>query len=99
MCLLRRTHLGWDKTGTIFIAQGQKGQATDWPGAVSSGKRSRARRVCARARLVVRPTMKSDVPVAEKDHHTASMATIARADRAYHDPAQFHLHEFGGGGT
>jgi len=24
------------------------------------------------------------------------MATIARADRAYHDVAQMHLHEFGG---
>jgi hypothetical protein len=28
---------------------------------------------------------------------TDSMATIARADRAYHDVAQLHLHEFGGG--
>jgi hypothetical protein len=26
-----------------------------------------------------------------------TIATLARADRAYHDPAQFHLHEFGGG--
>jgi hypothetical protein len=25
-----------------------------------------------------------------------AMATIARADRAYHDVAQLHLHEFGG---
>jgi len=30
---------------------------------------------------------------------TDALATIARADRAYHDPAQFHLHEFGGGGA
>ena len=27
---------------------------------------------------------------------TGTMATIARADRAYHDVAQLHLHEFGG---
>jgi len=26
-----------------------------------------------------------------------TIATLARADRAYHDVAQFHLHEFGGG--
>jgi len=25
-----------------------------------------------------------------------TIATLARADRAYHDVAQFHLHEFGG---
>ena len=29
-------------------------------------------------------------------HSTDAMATIARADRAYHDVAQLHLHEFGG---
>jgi len=30
---------------------------------------------------------------------TDALAVIERADRAYHDPAQFHLHEFGGGGA
>lgn len=42
-------------------------------------------------------TMPTNDPVAQKDHHTDAMATIARADRAYHDVAQLHLHEFGGG--
>jgi hypothetical protein len=27
---------------------------------------------------------------------TDALAVITRADRAYHDVAQFHLHEFGG---
>ena len=32
----------------------------------------------------------------ESRHTTDAMATIMRADRAYHDVAQLHLHEFGG---
>jgi len=32
----------------------------------------------------------------ESRHTTDAMATIVRADRAMHDVAQLHLHEFGG---
>jgi len=35
----------------------------------------------------------------ESRHTTDALAVIERADRAYHDPAQLHLHEFGGGGA
>jgi hypothetical protein len=39
-------------------------------------------------------------PMSENDdagqESPGTIATLARADRAYHDVAQFHLHEFGG---
>jgi len=39
-------------------------------------------------------------PMSTNDHAgenaPGTIATLARADRAYHDVAQFHLHEFGG---
>jgi hypothetical protein len=41
-------------------------------------------------------TMSNDTTAGHKSRHDA-MATIVRADRAYHDVAQLHLHEFGGG--
>jgi len=45
-------------------------------------------------------TMKSDnADGLQSRPSTDALAVIERADRAYHDPAQFHLHEFGGGGA
>jgi hypothetical protein len=45
-------------------------------------------------------TVGSRAPMSEYDHAgentPGTIATLARADRAYHDVAQFHLHEFGG---
>jgi len=32
----------------------------------------------------------------ESRHTTEALAVIERADDAYHDVAQFHLHKFGG---
>jgi hypothetical protein len=40
--------------------------------------------------------MRSNDPNGLESRSSDSMATIARADRAYHDVAQLHLHEFGG---
>jgi len=45
-------------------------------------------------------TMSNDNPASIKSRQTADgMATIVRADRAYHDVAQLHLHEFRGDGS
>lgn len=42
-------------------------------------------------------TMSDNNAAADKSRQTTdAMTTIVRADRAYHDPAQFHLHEFSG---
>jgi hypothetical protein len=41
--------------------------------------------------------MSDNNAAADKSRQTTdAMTTIVRADRAYHDPAQFHLHEFSG---
>jgi len=45
-------------------------------------------------------TVSARAPMSEYDdagnESPGTIATLARADRAYHDVAQFHLHEFGG---
>jgi len=41
--------------------------------------------------------MRSNVPAGNQSRYTTdALAVIERADRAYHDVAQLHLHEFGG---
>lgn len=83
---------------TSYNATGSIHDCNDRPGAL----RSRSLRAGA---CHPRPGGRSDTTMStntaaglESRHTTDALAVIERADRAYHDPAQYHLHEFGGGG-
>jgi len=69
----------------------------DRPGALRS-RSLRAGAADPRPGGRIRTTMSTNTAAdLESRHTTDALAVIERADRAYHDPAQFHLHEFGGG--
>ena len=83
---------------TKYKALASRHGCNDWPGALGEGLRAGDRRPRPGGRY---PTTMSETTHGDlkSRHSTDAMATIARADRAYHDVAQLHLHEFGGDGS
>lgn len=76
---------------------GHSVHSNDWPGRCPGVKSSTPGRASERFDPVCRvPTMRDNASRRNETRRTDAMATITRADRAYHDVAQFHLHEFGG---
>jgi len=93
--ILRRSV--WVDVRTKVKSWAQKGRTNDWPGALGGENCFRAERQSAPTRLVVPTTMSNDNPAAHKSRQDRDeMATIKRADDAWHDVAQLHLFEFGG---
>ncbi len=83
---------------TSYKAIASRHGCNDRPGASGEGLRAGACHPRPGGRW--KTTMKSDNAAGlESRTSTDALAVIERADRAYHDPAQFHLHEFGGGGA
>jgi len=84
-----------NRTGNTIKGLASSHDCTDRPGAFGEGLRAGACDPRPGGRTDT--TMYENTQPAGKDTGSASMATIVRADRAYHDVAQLHLHEFGGG--
>jgi len=81
-----------------FIGLASRHDCNDRPGALRSRSlRAGDRRPRPGGRWLT--TMRDNASRRKETRRTDSMATIARADRAYHDVAQLHLHEFAGGGA
>jgi len=82
---------------TSYKAIASRHDCNDRPGASGEGLRAGAAdpRPGGRTNTTMSTNTAADL---ESRHTTDALAVIERADRAYHDPAQFHLHEFGGGG-
>lgn len=92
-----RSRCEWDKVGTNVKTQGQKGWSNDCSGTGRRGKSRRVERARAQTRVVVRPTMKTENAAGLQSRHTTDALRVTeRADAAWHDVAQYHLHEFGG---